>query len=414
MGLDEILRGLDDRFRLLTGGGRTLLPRQQTLAASVDWSYDLLEADEQRLLRQLSVFAGPFTLEAADAVSGGSARDGLSALVDRSLVQLDDATVPACYRYLETVKAYGRALLAHHGDEDAVRDRHLEYFAAVAGEAETAVVGRDQAEWLARLDREHDDLRSALGWASAGFSFEKLLQLVISLAPYWHSRGHSREAQAWFARSARRGAGSERGLRARVLWASAYQALYADEFEFSAERAVAALELAQQSGDDRTTARALDTLATLEQFADPAGTQERFIEAARLAERAGDVWCQTDALQKAAYSDFYRDRWPEALELADAAYRLAVEAGNRFFLSWHWTIVGSAAWRQGRCDDARTALKQAFDDGVAVGEPMTVACCGCDACVRRAVGRQRRRGGRAGARDGGRARESTQTTASEP
>ena len=245
MGLDEILRGLDDRFRLLTGGGRTLLPRQQTLAASVDWSYDLLELDEQRLLRELSVFAGPFTLDAADAVSGESARDGLGALVDRSLVQLDDETVPACYRYLETVKAYGRALLAHHGEEDAVRDRHLAYFAAVAVEAETAVVGRDQAEWLARLDREHDDLRSTLGWASAGFSFEKLLQLVISLAPYWHARGHSREAQTWFTRALDEAPDASGVLRARVLWASAYQALYADEFEFRAERTVAALELAR-------------------------------------------------------------------------------------------------------------------------------------------------------------------------
>src|SRR5262249_43512640 len=150
--------------------------------------------------------------------------------------------------------------------------------------------------------------------------FEKLLRMVIGLGPYWFARGHSREAQRWFARALAETPNAEEVLRARVLWASAYQALYTDDFELAFECASSALELAHNCHDDRTAARSLDTLATLEQFADPAGTQPRFLEAAALAERANDVWCQTDALQKAAYSDFYRDRWPEALALEAQAF----------------------------------------------------------------------------------------------
>ena len=116
MALDDIVEGLDNRFQLLTGGSRTLLPRQQTLEASVDWSYDLLTDEEQQIFSALSVFSAPFTAEAATAdqaaLTSAATRDGLAALVDRSLIQLDDDRVPARYRYLETVKAYGRARFA--------------------------------------------------------------------------------------------------------------------------------------------------------------------------------------------------------------------------------------------------------------------------------------------------------------
>jgi predicted ATPase/class 3 adenylate cyclase/DNA-binding CsgD family transcriptional regulator len=377
MGIEEILRGLDDRFRLLAGGARTLLPRQQTLAASVDWSYDLLEPGEQQTFNRLSVFAGAFTLESARAVADDAdVLDRLIGLVDRSLVQFDDAVEPARYRYLETVKAYGRSRVAQSGDEVATRDRHLAYYAAFALEAERGVVASKQSEWLARVDRELDDLRAALEWASAGLSLETLLRMTAALGPYWHARGHSREAQSWYERALTEAPDGPAELRARVLWASAYQALYADEMALSYERGEAALVLARECGDDRTIARALDTLATLRQFADPAGTQPDFLEAARLAEQAGDLWCRTDALQKAAFSDFYRDRWPEALALEADAYELALELGNQFFVSWHYTLVGTAAWRQGRLDEARSLLQLAFDDAIAVGEPLTIAAPG--------------------------------------
>ena len=182
---------------------------------------------------------------------------------------------------------------------------------------------------------------------------------MYALGPYWHTRGHSREAQAWYARALAEAANAPDWLRARVLWASAYQAMYTNEIEFGVSRAEAALELAQEVGDLRTVARSMDTLASLMQFADPMGTQQTFREAAALAASEGDIWCQIDCLQKAAYSDYYRDRWPEAIDASVEVERLARSIGNRFFLSWNDTLYGTAAFRQGRLDEGRERMRSA-------------------------------------------------------
>jgi predicted ATPase/class 3 adenylate cyclase/DNA-binding CsgD family transcriptional regulator len=376
LGLDDIASGLDDRFRLLTGGARTALPRQQTLAASVDWSHDLLDVDEQRLFAELSVFAGAFTLDAARQVASGdpaAITDGLAALVDRSLVSLDEAEELTRYRYLETVKAYGRNRLAESGEEPAVRDRHLAHHLAVAERSEEGILGLDQGRWLTRLDREHDDLRAALDWASVSFSVESLYRLAYALQAYWHARGHSREAQGWYDRLLAEAPDAAPPLRARVLWASSYLAVYADDMALCAERSAAALSLARECGDERTIGRALDTAATMRQYADPAGTQSDFLEAAAYAERNGDTWCRIDALQKAAFSDFYRDRWVESLPLAEHAAEAARVLDNHFFLSWHESLVGMGALRNGDQERAELALRVALDHAAVLGEATTVA-----------------------------------------
>lgn len=377
MGVDDILQGLDDRFHLLSGGARTLLPRQQTLAASVDWSYDLLDARHQQVLDRVAVFAGAFTATAARVVADDAGViDALTELVDRSLVQLDDTEAVTRYRMLETIKAYGRARLAQSDDESSTRDRHLAYFRAVALDAETGIVGTDQQVWLDRLDHDLDDIRAALEWASRESAFESLLRIVAAIGPYWHARGHGNEAQEWYARALHEAANASPSLRGPVVWASAYQSYYAGDIPLAYERAEQALALARDCGDERTEARALDTIASVRQFSDAVGTQRDFLHAAEIAERAGDTWCQTDALQKAAYGDYYRDRWVEALALEAEAYELAQRLGNRFFLSWHFTLTGCAALRAGRLDDGRVDLDEAFAHAIAIGEPLTIAAAG--------------------------------------
>ncbi len=206
--------------------------------------------------------------------------------------------------------------------------------------SEEGILGLEQGEWLARLDREHDDLRAALDWASVSFSVESLFRLAYALHSYWHNRGHSREAQGWYDRLLSEAPDAAPALRARVLWASSYLAVYADDMALCAKRSSAALELARACGDERTIGRALDTTATMRQYADPAGTQADFLEAAGYAERNGDRWCRIDALQKAAFSDWYRDRWPEAISGAEQAAEEARVLDNNFFLSWHESLVG--------------------------------------------------------------------------
>jgi len=173
LGVEAIAARLDDRFRLLTGGARGALPRQRTLQATLDWSYDLLGGSEQSMLHRLAVFAGGWTLGAAEAVCAGEGieerevLDLLGGLVGKSLVQVQEAGGEARYGLLETVRQYAGERLAA-GGADLPRDRHLRWCLALAEEAEPELKGREQERWLARLEAEHDNLRAALGGAGRG------------------------------------------------------------------------------------------------------------------------------------------------------------------------------------------------------------------------------------------------------
>jgi predicted ATPase/DNA-binding SARP family transcriptional activator len=200
---EQVAARLTDRFRLLTGGSRTALPRHQTLRAVVDWSWDLLGAAERTLWRALSIFAGGTTLEALETVCGlppDDVFDVLIALIDKSLVIASD---DGRYRMLETIRAYGLERLAESGDEERVRRAHLEYFLALAEEAEPRLRGRDQLHWLGRLRAEHDNLHAALRWAiGAGDGPEAdanaasmAVRLCAALGWYWWLRGHRAEGE---------------------------------------------------------------------------------------------------------------------------------------------------------------------------------------------------------------------------
>ena len=181
LSVEQIAARLDDRFRLLTGGSRTALPRQQTLRATIDWSYGLLSEPERVLLRRLSVFAGGWTPEAAEAVcSGGGIEeyevlDSLMHLVDKSLVTFEQADAGGAggatqegegrYRLLETIRQYARDKLLEAGEEviQGVRDRHMGYFLKFIEEAEPRLLGVAEGPWLDRVEREHDNLRTGDG-----------------------------------------------------------------------------------------------------------------------------------------------------------------------------------------------------------------------------------------------------------
>lgn len=202
---EQIAEGLADRFRLLTGGSRTALPRQRTLEASVDWSYRLLSQSERTLLDRLSVFAGGFTLTAARSVCAdatvpeASVLDLLTTLVDKSLVLPDPygASAEARYRMLETIRHFARQRLADDPDAGTTRDRHLEYFLALAEEAGPRIERGDEVRWLDDLEADVDNLRAALDWAEQRGAPESLLRLTASLWLFWEVRCRFEEATAW-------------------------------------------------------------------------------------------------------------------------------------------------------------------------------------------------------------------------
>ncbi len=198
LSLDDILGSLHDRFRLLTGGARTAVRRQQTLRASVDWSHALLTEPERVLFRRLAVFLGGFDLDAAQAVAGTGeveryqVLDQLSLLVDKSLVIAENTTGRTRYRLLETVRQYALEKLGESGEAEDVRTRHRDRFMAVAAVLDDR--GRpDYLEQLHRIDSEMDNLRAAFSWSLEAGDTEVALRMASSLFPVWQDGGRNGE-----------------------------------------------------------------------------------------------------------------------------------------------------------------------------------------------------------------------------
>jgi predicted ATPase/class 3 adenylate cyclase len=219
----EVLARLDERFGLLSGGRRTVLERHQTLRGAIDWSYTLLDAHEQLLFARLSVFAGGFTLDAAEAVAAG---EGLAPgevlallgnLVAKSMVVTDETAAGTRYRLLETLREYARDKLGDLDDAPLAHSRHAAHFVAVIENAAVQLEGSDDEEWYARLDAEHDNVRAALGWAREIGDTETLTRLVHSLDTYWAMRATYHEALHWLLAALEHESTMSPEVRARIL-----------------------------------------------------------------------------------------------------------------------------------------------------------------------------------------------------
>ena len=255
---EQIARRLDDAFRLLTTGSRTALPRHRTLRATMEWSFALLGAREQVLLRRLAVFAGSFTLDAAEAVCAGAPLeaedilDGVSALVDRSLVVMEPGDGVARYRMLETVRQYGVERLAEAGELEAMERRHALHFLAVVEAAAPDLVGGESAPGLlARLVAEHDNLRAASAWAVASAARAELgLRFVGAMYWFWYLTGQFREARQLVDRALALDASDANPLfLGRALVASALTAFTQGNYALSIAQFETAIPLLRAGGD---------------------------------------------------------------------------------------------------------------------------------------------------------------------
>ena len=271
MSAAELDARLDQRFAILTGGSRAALPRQQTLLAMVDWSWELLNAAERHVLARLSVFAGGFDLAAVEAVAGGDEVPPdevvglLAALVDKNLVQFDDTGArPVRYRLLETVRQYAARQLRAQPPvaEHAARTAHREHYLALAEAAAPQLVARDQAGWLDRLDLELDNLRAAIAFSLDQADPAPGIRLVTSLRMFWKAHGHAAEGvdalRALLDVPAARGATL---LRARALATAAYLLEQTGGYAMAGEYCDEALVIARSAGDDYLIADLLDVRA---------------------------------------------------------------------------------------------------------------------------------------------------------
>jgi predicted ATPase/class 3 adenylate cyclase len=251
---DQIAARLDDRFRLLTGGSRTALPRQQTLRAAMDWSYELLTDAERAVLRRLSVFAGGWTLEAAEAVCAGAGvephevLDLQVALVDKSLVVVEEHGGHPRYRLLETVRQYARDRLLQAEEAAAWRTRHRDWFLDVAERTEPLLQGPTQAEGLDALAAEHGNLNAAIEWSLGNNEPETALRMAAALWWYWYLRGHFREGARW-SQEALAHATAPTSVRARALTGAGLLAYAQGDFARLGSYGEEGLGLARELGE---------------------------------------------------------------------------------------------------------------------------------------------------------------------
>jgi non-specific serine/threonine protein kinase len=265
----RLLERLNDRFRVLTGGARDRPPRQQTLRAAVQWSYDLLEPPERILLERLSVFAGGLTPEAAEAVCGypplprTEVFDLLAHLVDKSLVTPESiADGAARHRLLETLRQFAADRLSE-GEVEELGVRHATYFMSLAQEAELHLWGHEQGNWLAKLDAELDNLRSALQWCIDHAAADTGLRLAAALQQYWDGRGRLTEGKAWLDRLPLHDPTAPAKPRLLALRTAAYLARAQGNFDEGRTLGEQRKSLAEAEGDNKAAAWALHHLGVI-------------------------------------------------------------------------------------------------------------------------------------------------------
>jgi predicted ATPase/class 3 adenylate cyclase len=268
----EIDSRLDDRFRLLTGGGGRILGRQQTLLATVEWSHDLLRPSEQVLLRRLAVMSGSFSLDAVEAICAGDGLDHteivqlLRRLVATSWLIKERGRTQTRYRMLETSRQYALERLVSSSEAERFRDRHNGWFVQHAEHAaELLLGGPEQADWFDRVELELDNLRTAMAWSLGEGDTTAALRISTALTRFWDVRGHWTEALRWLEQALERASDAPAHLRAPALVSAAFMAFYRGSLDVARAYAEEGLVAAREARDEISEARGTRFLAVTEQ-----------------------------------------------------------------------------------------------------------------------------------------------------
>lgn len=400
--VQQIAARLAERFRLLTGGSRAALPRQQTLAATVDWSYNLLGPSERTVFGRLAVFAGSFTLEAAEAVCaacgvGGqhsghassaaavSTRDSralvcaedvldlLTGLVEKSLVTAEEGEIGAeRYRLLETLRQYARERLVARGESEDIGRRHAVHYLDRAVEAGRHLQGPEQVTWLDRLERDHENLRAALRWAIEHAAAEVGLRLAAGLGYFWYFRGHFSESRTLQAAVLALPAGPElAALRTELLRGMGMLALRQGDYPAARAALEEGLAIARQVGDRRVLAPTLTTLGFVARVQDdyPAA-RPALQEGLTVACEVGDTFHTAMALHHLGLLALEADRDLDAAwSLNEQSLALYRQLGNRRMAAVVVGNMGRVARARGDLAAARAELAESVVALSAIGDP---------------------------------------------
>jgi tetratricopeptide (TPR) repeat protein len=372
--VEKIAERLTDRFRLLTGGDRTALPRQQTLRALIDWSYELLSNDERTLFGRFSVFVSGFTLEAAEAVGASGAignddvLDLLSLLVDKSLVERDASGER--YRLLETVRQYAQEKLDASGEAGSAHTLHLDYFLAFAKRVQPELYGAEQGKWLARLDLDRENILAAHAWCGiAGAEAERGLQLATLVQLYWLPRGlielgHRVTAEAL----ARAGAQTHANPRRGALYAASQLAYFMGAFEKSKGYAEESVAIAREIEAANGAADALLILGyASDALGERAAAQAHFEESVAIARALGDKGRQSFALNALAGHHSEAGDLHAALPLFEESVALARELSDHDSVAIGLPSLAKIAIEQGSAPRARALILEALEISQEIG-----------------------------------------------
>ncbi len=336
LSVEQIATRLDDSLRLLTTGSRTASSRQRTLRGTLDWSYALLSESERKLFGRLSVFAGGWTLEAAEVVGadgsieGSDVLDLLGRLVDKSLVEAEaEAQGAVRYRLLEPIRQYAQEKLEENREAQAAKRAHAGYFLALSEEAEPELFGPHETRWYEHLEEEHDNIRAALSYSLEGADHELGLRLAGAIWWFWHRHGHLKEGLRWLEEGLARGGGASAIARVKALEGIGWMAYGQADLDQMKESATEGLSLSAEAG---------------------LGGEHRALFLRMLGDAS---WLEGD--------------YERAMKLAEESLALSREANDLGGMALSLLILGTAAmWGSGDLEQARAY----YEEGLAISREL--------------------------------------------
>jgi predicted ATPase/DNA-binding CsgD family transcriptional regulator len=379
----QISSRLAENFRLLKSASRTADPRQQTLAATLEWSHELLNETERVLFRRLSVFAGGFTLEAAEMVCAGEdieedVLDLLSHLIDKSLVSVtEDGGTEARYRLLETVRQYASEQLEESDEAGEVRHKHAVWFLALADRAEPELKRRQQVVWLARLEREHDNLRAAMRWLLQEGETETAVQFAWVLWLFWWYHGYQGEGRRYAEEILEREKVLGAEARARAIYVRAAVSYGLESMDLTMRLCEESASLFRQVGDKSGLAVTLGVQGiTALQQGDLQGARAIFEEGLELFREVGDRWGIVSTLAHLGIIPFSTGDNAAAVGYFEEAVDLSHDIGGRIpaaYISLY--NLALIAQSEGNDERASNLYVEGLNLAVEVGDKANVAYC---------------------------------------
>jgi DNA-binding CsgD family transcriptional regulator/tetratricopeptide (TPR) repeat protein len=376
---------LDDSLQLLTRGSRAALPRQQTLRATLDWSYSLLTPAERTLFRRTSVFASGWTLSAAEMVCGGDGvhvLDRLSRLVDKSLVIVEEHNGEGRFRLLETMRQYAAEKLHAAGEADNVQRRHFDWCMGLAARFDAEWRGPDQVSWFACLEQEHDNLRAALAWrraASADGDAEAGLRLAGAMWHFWEVRGYFSEGRSWLAGLLAMPTATPvtaTPARAKALDGAGHLALLQGNQAAGMPLLQESLAAWRSLGDKRGIAQVLHSLGLAAQYqGDPASATLRHRESLALARAVDDRVGIHLAIYNLAVVAQANGDYERAVALHEESLVLKRAQNDPWSIAFSLQNLGLLAWRQDQAERAVALLQQSLRLRWALRGEVGIAMC---------------------------------------